>query len=76
MSANIHAVALVLNGARDSAHRVGGLEHDRLGPTVANQFQRGCQARRSCTDDDYSFHVSRVIHKSVHKRPVRQSDSE
>ena len=53
MAADIHAVALVLDGTRNAADLIACLEDDRHHPAVADQFQRGRQARRPGTDDCY-----------------------
>ncbi|EXI92193.1 MAG: hypothetical protein AW12_00772 [Candidatus Accumulibacter sp. BA-94] len=53
MAADIHAVALVLDGTRNAAHLIACLEDDRRHPSVADQFQRGRQAGGPGTDDCY-----------------------
>ena len=62
VAADIHAVALVLHGARDAAHVVKALDDDRMDVRPGKQFVRRRQARRPSANDDgnafrqWSFH--------------------
>ena len=59
MPADIHAVALVLHGARDAAHVVKALDDDGTNARPGEKFVGRSQSRRACADDDCSwlFHV-------------------
>src|SRR5271157_37784 len=52
MAADVHAVALVADGARDTADLLASLDHNRLDCRIALQFDGGCQSLRACSDDD------------------------
>lgn len=52
MTANVHPVALVLDGSTDSANGVRSFEDDRLYSSAAQQFKCGGEACRSGADDD------------------------
>ena len=52
VAADVHAVALVADGAGDAADLVGGLEYDGLNRCFAKQFQGRSESCRTCSDDD------------------------
>lgn len=55
MSADIHAIALVLDGAADSADKVCGLEEDGLDVGAALKLERSGESSRSGADNDGSL---------------------
>ena len=52
MAADVHAVAFVADGARDTANFLTGLDQYRLNCRIALQLDGSRQSRRACSDDD------------------------
>ena len=57
MSAQIHAVAAVVDGLGNAADLTVGIEDDGRDIGPPQEFERGCQSRGPCAGDDRDFAV-------------------
>jgi hypothetical protein len=57
MSADVHAVAIVADGAGDASKALGGFQNDGAHIGASQQLKRCGQAGRSGSNDDGGFHA-------------------
>jgi hypothetical protein len=56
MAADVHAIAVVANGAGDAANALGGFQNNGVNVGAALQFKSGREAGGTGTNDDSGFH--------------------
>ena len=71
VAADVHAVALVTDGARDAADLLRGLQHDGRDVRVAKELQSGGEAGGTGTNDDGSSR-----HASIEYMPSQKGKDE
>ena len=58
MATDIDAISFIVNGRRNAAVSISGLDDNWFYICMAEQFQGGSEPRRSSADDDGRFLVS------------------
>ena len=74
MAADIHAVAPVVDGARDPADLMAGLDQAGLDCRIALQLDGSRQSGRACSDDDRRTMFHAVIRSLLGELSINRGD--